>query len=826
MKTINYGIDLGTSNSCIAYASDGKAEVFKSNDSKDFIPSAVMFRGRLLVGEDAYNNQARRPGHVAVRFKRAMGTNQTFSLEGFGKPLRPEDLSAQVLIELKRMASIRGHEVGHAVICTPAKFDAAQVAATNEAARLAGINDPVLVSEPMAASYGYGVTSEKQGTWLVYDLGAGTFDAVVVQVRDGKMAILDIEGANRLGGSDMDRVIWENVVIPTIAKMAGISREHSCFDEVKNGGFREAGLLRTEKAKIRLSDDLNAEIALADMENPNGGFSVDGRRMEEVITIPRTAIEPIVEPLVDRSLEICRGLLAKHRQVSEILLIGGPTRMPIVRAKLRELGVPMNLSPDPMTAVATGAALYASTMHVPQGKAVNVPFATSVAASGQVALQLDYEPTCGDTEAPLVVRCSDARAGFAEITNAAGSWTSGRIPLNAGGHVLNVPIQPRRMNTFVVRAFTATGSVLNCEPAEFGIRGGLETEPPPLPESLWMEEDGETAGKTRGQKIMEKGTPLPCKATRRVITTKELVRGSANEVNLKLFEGDSEVLHANNLIRLLPINGELVARKLPVGTEIEVTVEVDVSRCITAEAYVRATDESFDIPKKNERFDTSKPEQLEFRRLALARQVEALEGENTNPDVKVKLELCRRLLWNDETMKAIRVAKERGNDSSDAHQRVDESLRKAQEGLVLLREKEAEQILPNEWRKTCQHANHALATEWSNAQDCEHFDAIQKRGDSALQRKRWAVELPEAIREMDHLTFGIQQRDPEFWRNFADTLPSKPDCYANPEAARVALAGLARPRSLDELKSDVVRLVKLLPSQGGDDREGALPHCH
>ena len=815
MKTINYGIDLGTSNSCIAYANEGKAEIFKSDEGTDFIPSAVMFRdGAFLVGEKVYRQYTRKPERIAIRFKRAMGTNQTISLEGL-KPQRPEDLAAQVLIELRRMASLRGHEVEHAVICTPAKFDSAQVDATNEAARLAGIHDPVLISEPMAASYGYGVTSEKQGSWLVYDLGAGTFDAVVVQVREGKMTILDIEGANRLGGSDMDRIIWEELVRPELARQAGIPVEHPTLRAVNQGGPFDV-----ESSKILLSSTEQTSLDSSEIVWGKNRLTIAGEELDKVVKLSRSAAEAKVEPLVEKTLTICRSLLARHKQVSEILLIGGPTKMPIVRRKLTELGLPLNCSVDPMTAVATGAALYASTQPVPQGKAVNVPFATPTAASGHVALQLDYEPTCEDTEAPLFVRCSDTRAGFAEVTSASRNWTSGRIPLNAGGHTLFVPIQPRKTNTFVVRAFTATGSALNCEPAEFFIQHSvLVTEAPPLPESLWVEVEGETEGKGRGVPIFEKGHPLPAKTSKRLKTTKELVRGSANEVYIKLFEGNSTVLHANNLVRLLPIKGDQVARKLPVGTEIEIVVKVDTSRRIEAEAYIPLTDESFDIPKANDRFDVSNPNQLEFRRLALARQVEAIEAENTNPDVKVKLELCRRLLWNDETMKAVRLAKEQGRETGDAHQRVDESLREAHEKLVLLQEKEEEHILPNEWRKACRHAGQVLATEWATPQDRERFDGIQQQGETALQRKRW-LALRDATREMGRLAFNIEARDPEFWRSIADDLPSEPDCYTNPEEARLALARLGRPRSLDDLKADVVRLVKLLPSRGGDDTSG------
>lgn len=816
MKTINYGIDLGTSNSCIAYAKEGKSELFKSEDGRDFIPSAVMFRdGAFLVGEKVYRQYPRQHDRAAIRFKRAMGTNQTITLEGL-KPQRPEDLAAQVLIELKRLASLRGHEVEHAVICTPAKFDAAQVDATNEAARLAGIHDPVLISEPMAASYGYGVTTEKQGTWLVYDLGAGTFDAVVVQVRDGKMSILDIEGANRLGGSDMDRIIWEELVLPEIARQEKITIEHPALRAIAAGGS-----FAVEESKKLLSEVEQSSVESSQIIWGKFKLIINGEELENVIKLSRSAVEGKVEPLVDRTLAICRSLLVKHKQVSEVLLIGGPTKMPIVRRKLLDLGLPLNFSVDPMTAVATGAALYAGTVPVPQGKAINVPF-PATAAPGQIALQLDYNPTTSDTEEPVLLRCVDPRAGFAEVTSASRNWTSGRIPLNAGGHVLTVPIE-QTTNTFVVRAFTATGSALNCEPAEFCIRKGVDVEAPPLPASLWLEvEDERGENKVRAEMVIAKGTPLPATATKRVRTTKELVRGGSNAVSLKLYEGESKVLRANVLIRWLPLNGDSIPRKLPAGTEIEVRVKVDASRRVIAEAYIPAADESYDLPKCGERRDVTNPHQLEYRRLALARQVEALEEDSSNPDVKVKLELCRRQLWSEDILKTIRAAKSGDRDAADAHERVDEALREVEERLVLLTEKEQEHILPNEWRKVCRRANHALATEWATVQDREHCTAIQERGDSSLQRTRWGA-LQEASREMGQLVFNIEQRDPEFWRAIADELDDEPECYTNPEEARIALARLARPRSLDELKADVVRLVKLLPNRGGDGSGGVLP---
>lgn len=815
MNTVNYGIDLGTSNSCIAYAGEGKVEVFKSNEGRDFIPSAVRYRrGRWIIGEEAYEAQAKYANQVAVRFKRAMGTNHSISLEGL-PPQRPEDLSAQVLIELKRLASQRNHQVEHAVICTPAKFNSAMVDATNEAARLAGIHDPILISEPMAASYGYGVTTERQGAWLVYDLGAGTFDAVVVQNRDGKMSVIEIEGANKLGGSDVDRLLWEQAVIPAIAKAAGIPREHRCFLD-----FRAGGLLRTEQAKIALSRDLVTEIDLSTIESEKGSMNADGMSLEDlVVPLSRNSLDLIFEPLVDCSLEIVSRLLQKHRNVAEILLIGGPTNMPIVRAKLSALGVPLNTRIDPMTAVATGAALYASTMPIPRGKPVNVPFSAPVSGNGPVALHLDYEPASEDTEAPVIVRCSDPRAGFAEFTSASRNWTSGRIPLNDDGYTLFVPILPRKVSTFVVQVFTATGTTLECEPAEFFISNTLVAEAPPLPETLWVEvEDESGEGKVRGLEVIKKGAPLPAKGMVTVRTKRELTRGDASEVNIKLFEGNSSVLRANCLIRRLLLNGDVLPRKLPANTPIEVTVKVDTSRRITAEAYISIADESFEILKLGERADVTNPHQLDYRCRTLREEVESLEEECDSPDVRVKLELCRRQLWGAELVKALRAAKAGDRDSADAHQRADQILREVDERLVLLKEAEQEHLLPAEWMITCRRTESLIRSALAGEQDRSAYADISERGERALQLKRWGA-LRQTNREMEHLRFAIAQRDPDFWHEIATDLPNDPECYVNPDEAGEALNRLSRPRSLDELKADVVRLVRLLPNDGRIGRE-------
>ena len=572
----------------------------------------------------------------------------------------------------------------------------------------------------------------------------------------------------------------------------------------------------TEEAKIQLSSVERAMLNIDDIKCGNEAFAVDGRQIEDSFPFVRAALEARIEPLVDKSLEICRRVLAKHKQVSEILLVGGPTKMPIVRAKLRELGLPVNFTIDPMTAVATGAAHYASTVPVPSGKGVTVAVGGIPAAGGKVVINLDYEPTSEDTEAPVVIRSTDPRTGFAEIASGQGNWVSGRIPLNAGGFVLTVPILPRRINSFTIRAYTATGSVLECEPAEFAISAtALVAEAPPLPESLWLEVEDERGEGVKPVELIKKGTPLDAaKGTAKVRTTVELARGSSNAVNIKLYEGNSAVLRANQVIRHLALTGDSIPRKLPANTEIEITVKVDTSRRITAEAYIPAIDEAIEIPKHGERVDVNNPHQLDFRRRALAEEIETLDTETGNQDVKVKLELCRRPLWNTDVTKALRAAKEGNRGAGDAYMRVDEVLREVTERLVVLRQEEQEAFLPAEWAKAIRRADHWLATDWANEKDRQNFEGIRQTGEKAQQNKRWNA-LKEAIRELGGFAFGIEMRNPEFWHQFAETLPTETDCYTNPDEAGEALSRLTRPRSADELRVDVVKLVRLLPPMTG-----------
>jgi len=226
--TINFGIDLGTSNSLIAKFDKGNVDVFKNpNGFKETLPSVVGFRNdRILIGDQARTYLQRDPKSVASRFKRKMGTSETFKIKAINASKSPVALSAYVLKELKTF--IHNGEQGDGVVITiPASSDTVQINATKEAGTLAGFKTVVLLQEPIAASLAYANKEKnvdlKNSQWLVYDLGGGTFDVALVKIVEGELTVLDHEGDNYLGGTDLDALIVEKIVVPELERRGTFS---------------------------------------------------------------------------------------------------------------------------------------------------------------------------------------------------------------------------------------------------------------------------------------------------------------------------------------------------------------------------------------------------------------------------------------------------------------------------------------------------------------------------------------------------------------------------------------------------------------------------
>jgi molecular chaperone DnaK len=362
--TIDFGIDLGTTNSAIAVLKGVSTEIIKNNDDQDITPSAVSCTksGDLFVGTRAKNGK---PGDAHEEFKRKMGTEHVYSFKSSGLSKRPEELSAEILKELRANVarSPLAEEVHSAVITVPAAFELHQCSATRKAAELAGLSGSALLQEPVAAAlaYGFQIDSEK-AYWLVYDFGGGTFDAALIKAEEGLINIVHHGGDNFLGGSDIDWAILQKIIEPKL-------RENFDLPDFKRANPRWEQALRklkrsVELAKIELTTKDQTTLTGCEFEDASGE-TVDG----EEIALSRNEVISVAEPIIRRSIGICQKVLSDKNlaaaAVQRVILVGGPTKAPYFRELLREnIDIPIDSSVDPLTVVARGAAVFAGSQKI------------------------------------------------------------------------------------------------------------------------------------------------------------------------------------------------------------------------------------------------------------------------------------------------------------------------------------------------------------------------------------------------------------------------------------------------------------------------------
>ena len=343
------GIDLGTTNSCVAVMEGGEPTVITNQEGARTTPSVVGFakNGERLVGQLAKRQAVSNPENTIISIKRHMGTDYKVTVEG--KSYTPQEISAMILQKIKADAeAYLGEPVKQAVITVPAYFTDAQRQATKDAGAIAGLEVLRIINEPTAAALAYGVDKDEDGKVLVFDLGGGTFDVSILELGDGVFEVLATSGNNHLGGDDFDQRIM-NYLIEEFKKETGIDLSN---DKLADQRLKEAA----EKAKIELSGvastNINLPFITADATGPK----------HLNIKLTRAKLESLVEDLVAKSLEPVKvalndaGLSAS--QIDDVILVGGQTRMPLVQQKVEEFfGKAPRKDVNPDEAVAIGAAV-------------------------------------------------------------------------------------------------------------------------------------------------------------------------------------------------------------------------------------------------------------------------------------------------------------------------------------------------------------------------------------------------------------------------------------------------------------------------------------
>ncbi|WP_342252240.1 molecular chaperone DnaK [Spiroplasma endosymbiont of Amphibalanus improvisus] len=344
------GIDLGTTNSCVAIMESDKPKVLENPDGKRTTPSVVSFKGEEIIIGDAAKRQAVTNANTFSSIKRKMGTKEKVSVNG--KEYTPEQISAEILRYIKSFAEKKsGSKVDSAVITVPAYFNDAQRQATKNAGKIAGLKVERIINEPTAAALAYGIDkSTKKRNILVYDLGGGTFDVSVLELHEGTFEVLSTSGDNKLGGDDFDEIVTNWII-------AEFKKEHS-IDLGKDKMAFQRLKAEAEKAKKKLSTQKQVEISAPFIT------AIDGAPVHLNLSLTRAKFDEMTSSLVERTVKPLNDAIKESKlswsQITDVLLVGGSTRIPAVQELVKKITQKEpNCTVNPDEVVAAGAAIQA-----------------------------------------------------------------------------------------------------------------------------------------------------------------------------------------------------------------------------------------------------------------------------------------------------------------------------------------------------------------------------------------------------------------------------------------------------------------------------------
>ena len=758
--TIDFGIDLGTTNSAIAELTGVSTTIVKNNDDGDVTSSAVMFgkNGQVYTGSRAKNGTIDKPDDAYAEFKRQMGTDHAYKFKQSGVSKSPEELSSEILKGLRSdVIRVKGEEINSAVITVPAAFGLHQCDATRKAAQLAGFTFSPLVQEPVAAAlaYGFQVESERE-YWLVYDFGGGTFDAAIIKAEEGLINVVNHGGDNWLGGSDIDWEIVQKIIIPKLQggyNLPGFQRGNEKW------GWQLRKLKHAvEAAKIELSTKSSTSLLGCSFEDEDGNL-VDC----EDIQLTQSEVISIAEPIVRRSIDICKDTLKKSNipedRISKLVLVGGPTKAPYFREIIKNaLPIAIDHSMDPLTVVAKGAAVFAGTQKIEVKKSANM-------AADEYHVDLKYKAVGIETDPMVGGRVSSSANssmdGFSiEVTNQKSQWKSGKIPLKSdGSFILNLHAEKGERNLFNIELFDSVGTLKKVSPDNLVYTVGAAIEEQPLIHSLGIALSG-----NEKEVFFKKGDGLPLKKKgdrpfKTISTIKVGEEGSG--IVIPIVEGENEKADRNLLIGIYEITSKQIKRDLPAGSDVEITLRIDESRVITINIYIPIFDEEYDfhldlrkgsITKKDLETDLS----FEIERL---QKLEAEAKAADQSDIISKIDELRSSALLQEIRSSIAASEGDAVAANKGQSRMLE-FKIQVDAIETLVHWPSIVAKIQDWLKDLKSvaADHGTSSQKQKASD------LSSQVDDSIKRKD-ADSIEKRQKDVESLYFGILFAQPSFWVN-------------------------------------------------------------
>ncbi len=608
-KIFDCGIDLGTTNSCLAIpdGNHGFEIIDNQADRMSVTPSAVLIngKGRMLVGQRAYNSQ--KVEDLAIQFKRQMGLSKLIHFASADVDKMPEELSSEILKQLRNDAETRlNHPVENVVITVPAAFKTLQSEATNKAGKMAGFKNIILLQEPIAAAVAYGAKPDsKDKHWMVFDYGGGTLDVAIISTLDNRLTVENSEGDNYFGGSDIDRILFREIVLKKL-RAEGYQIDE-LFNESTSSGKSMARKIQLdcENCKIQLSTKESTILEIFDIDDDRG------EPIEFECEITRYEMENLISDTIERSIVIAKkaldGANVRPEQLDKILLVGGSTFIPLVRQRLKEeFGVELDSSLNPMTVVAAGAALYAST------SVIDVEEEIQVSDTKNAIINITYDPISSDEVVNVigkVVNISDVSLSKIKVDCSLSNdfsgvcWTSGWIDLidnSTGVFDVDVLLQKGVLNHFRVSGCDQNGTEVLVENSLFDIKHNevvLKTSAPPATMSIGVQIKDPKTGYDILYHIIKKNSPLPAQDDRTFRLSRDIDPSRDDCLTIKIWEGENiQNPEANFPAGAITVQSSAMDRTIPKGTEIELTIIADENRNIRVSGYI--PDFDFIIPEE------------------------------------------------------------------------------------------------------------------------------------------------------------------------------------------------------------------------------------
>jgi molecular chaperone DnaK len=813
--TIDFGIDLGTTNSVISVVNGGEIETIK-NGISEITPSVVYFdkRGVKRVGTAAADMMSRvaTATDVQFEFKRVMGQRVEREFKSAGKKLTPEELSAEVLSELRRAAAVRfGDEPSAAVITVPAMFELPQNEATAHAAKLAGFAHSQLLQEPVAAAVAYGFqTDAEKAHWIVYDYGGGTFDVSIIAIRDGQLRVIKHAGDNYLGGADLDWKIVDECIVPNLTdtfSLSALARGPKARD-IDNG--RMLVLKRhAENIKKMLSKQERVEYFEENVFTDDDGTPVD---LE--CTVTREEFEQLAGPAVERSIDIVQQLIqdsgVPKASLDRFILVGGSTFIPLVRRKTAALGIPIAMDIDPMVVVSRGASVFASSQRLPSSRAKPV-----AVTAGTATAQLEYESVAKEASPYVGGKLEiDGKAPPAGTTvllqRDDNGWNSGAVAVDPKGMFFTtVQIREKGQSVFSLQVRDASGQNVPCTPSSLAITYGLSIASAPLPAGCGIALANGTA-----EILIKSGTRLPCPpAVYPAQFVRGLRKGTDEKLRIPVVSGDEKLAEHNLVGTIITISGKDISRDIPAGSDVEIEISVDSQGVPQIQAFVPLLDETF-RPSERIEMDLEKPAIMRERVASIRARLDKVESDADEANLDAISEEASRLAESDQFAEIERLLKRWEDGDSVAAGQARSLIVDLAKRASALADKVDFPVAESEYKEALDSAR-KVAAEYGDAADKRALDELAREGERA-RTARDVKMLRHCTEQLSTIKLQLLRKDPAFWVSFLAHLHQQQERFSDRAAARRLFAegaAAAQRRDIASLESVVQQLLRMLPRE-------------